>query len=74
MWSGPYRDYQTTLSGGDWIPLTNFLSRRAAAGNKISSLRLNGHPHLDDNVAGSIERVVGVFERVVKAPEDEGGG
>ena len=64
---------EPTLSGGDWSPLTNFLSRRAVAGNKISSLRLNGHSHLDEDVVGSIERAVGVFERVAEAPEDEGG-
>ena len=52
-----------TLSGGDWSPLTNFLSRRAVAGNPISSLRLRNHPPMDDDVVGSIERAVNVFER-----------
>jgi len=64
---------KSTLSGGDWTPLTNFLSRRAAVGNRISSLSLGGHPDMDEDVVGSIERVVGAFERVVEAPEDEGG-
>jgi len=54
------------LSGDDWSPLTNFLSRRAAVGNRISSLRLSGHPRMDGDVVENIKRVVDVFE-------DEGG-
>ena len=54
---------------GDWSPLTNFLSRRAAAGNPISSLRLFDCPLMDGDVIGSIERAVKVFER-----EDSGDG
>jgi hypothetical protein len=50
------------LSGGDWSPLTNFLNRRAAVGNRISSLRLNYCPHMDEGVVESIRRVVEVFE------------
>jgi len=58
-----------TLGGGDWRPLTNFLSRRAAVGNRISSLKLTGHPRMDEDVVRSIEYVVDVFEN-----EDKYGG
>ena len=51
-----------TLSGGDWSLLVNFLARRAAAGNRISSLKLNYHPRMGKGVAESIRRTVGVFE------------
>jgi len=51
-----------TLGGGDWSPLTNFLSSRAAVGKRISSLKLSGHPHMDEDVVRSIKRVVDVFE------------
>ena len=54
---------------GDWSPLTNFLSRRAAAGNPIFSLRLFDCPLMDGDVIGSIECAVKVFER-----EDSGDG
>jgi len=50
------------LGGGDWSPLTNFLSYRAAVGKRISSLRLFRHPRMDEDVAGSIKRVVDIFE------------
>ena len=53
---------RATLRGGDWSPLTNFLSRRAAVGNRISSLRLTGHPYMEEGVVESIKRVVEVFE------------
>ena len=46
---------------GDLGVFTDFLSRRAAVGNQISSLLLSGHPHIDEDVVESIERVVGVF-------------
>ena len=46
------------LSDGDWGPLTDFLSRRAAVGNPISSLRLISHPHMDEDVVESIKCVV----------------
>jgi hypothetical protein len=51
-----------TLSGDDWSPLTNFLTRRAAVGNPISSLKIDYRPPMDDGVAESIRRAVGVFE------------
>ena len=50
------------LSGNDWSPLTNFLSRRATAGKRVSSLRIRFHPHMDKGVVESIERVVKVFK------------
>jgi hypothetical protein len=46
----------------DWSPLTNFLTRRAAVGNRIYSLTLSCCPYMDEGVAESIRRVVGVFE------------
>lgn len=51
-----------SLSGGNWSPFTNFLSRRAAAGNQISSLCLGCHPPMDEDVVESIGRAVKVFE------------
>jgi len=51
------------LSGGDWSPLANFLSRRAAVGNRISSLKLSsGHLQMDEGVVESIECVVKVVD------------
>ena len=50
------------LSDGDWSPLTNFLTRRAAVGNRISSLRLARYPHMDEGVIESIKRVVEIYE------------
>ena len=50
------------LSGGDWSPLTNFLSRRAAVGNRICLLRFIGRPHMDEDVVESIKRAVEAFE------------
>jgi hypothetical protein len=50
------------LSGDDWSPLTNFLTRRAAIGNRISSLSLRHYPHMGDDVVGSIRNAVEVFE------------
>ena len=51
-----------TLSSGDWSPLTNFLSRRAAVGNRVSSLRLRDHQDMDRGVVKSIRCAVKVFE------------
>jgi hypothetical protein len=51
-----------TLTGGDWSPLTNFLTRRVSVGNQISSLRLGHYPRMGENVAESIRRAVDVFE------------
>ena len=61
------------LSDGDWGPFIDFLSHRAAAGNRISSLTLIYHPYMDEDVVESIEHVVGVFESVEggEASEDE---
>jgi hypothetical protein len=50
------------LSGDDWSPLTNFLARRAAVGNRISSLSLRGYPPMGEDVVESIRRAVEVFE------------
>jgi hypothetical protein len=51
------------LSGGDWSPLTNFLTRRAAIGSRISSFSLGYCPRMDESVVESIRRAVEVFER-----------
>ena len=48
--------------GGGWDAITNFLSRRAAVGKRISSLSLNGSLQMDENMAESVKRVVDVFE------------
>ena len=58
-----------TLDDSDWNPLINFLSRRAAIGNRVHSLRISDHPHMDENVAESIKRMVGVFEDEVFGDE-----
>jgi hypothetical protein len=52
----------SSLSGGDWGPFTNFLTRRTAIGNRISSLRLCGYPHMDEDVVESIKGAVNDFE------------
>jgi len=49
------------LGGGGWSPLTNFLTRRAAVGNQISSLRMSGHPWMSPEVVDGIKRAVKVF-------------
>jgi hypothetical protein len=48
--------------GGDWSSFTDFLTRRAAVGNRISSLRLCGYPHMGGDVVESVKRAVDVFE------------
>jgi hypothetical protein len=50
------------LSGGDWSPLTSFLTRRAAVGNRISSLNLGHYIYMGEDVVESIRRAVDVFE------------
>jgi hypothetical protein len=50
------------LGGGDWSPLTSFLTRRAAVGNWISSLSLSHYMDMDDDVVESISRTVDVFD------------
>ena len=53
---GPYP------GGEDWDPLTDFLTRRAAVGNRIYSLSLRGHPHMGEDVVECIKRVVKAFD------------
>jgi len=50
------------LDSDDWSPLTKFLSHRAAAGNRISSLRLCNHPQMGRDVVKSIKRMVKVVD------------
>ena len=59
------------LDGGDWSPLTNFLSRRAATGHQISSLRLCDHQDIDGDVAESIRGAVKLFEDDGSYEEDD---
>jgi Leucine-rich repeat (LRR) protein len=53
---------EPNLSGGDWGPLTDFLTRRTAVGNRISSLSLSRYPHMGEGVVESIRRAVEVFK------------
>ena len=53
---------EPSLSGGDWSPLTNFLARRAAVGDRISSLKLHCYPRMGEGVVESIRHVVEVLE------------
>lgn len=46
----------------DWSPLTNFLSRRAAVGNRISLLSVSNRPYMDEDAVESIKCAVKVFE------------
>ena len=57
---------EPTLGPSGWSPLTNFLTRRAAVGNQISSLRMSDHPRLTPRVVDSIKRAVGVFECLIQ--------
>ena len=50
------------LSGDDWSPLTNFLTHRAAVGNRISTLDLGYYPYMEEGVIESIRRAVDVLE------------
>ena len=50
------------LSGDDWSPLTSFLTRRAAVGNRLSSLSLSSYPHMSEDVVDSIRWAVEAFE------------
>jgi hypothetical protein len=50
------------LSGGDWVPLTNFLTRRVAVGHRIFSLSLGDYPPMGGDVVENIRRAVEVFE------------
>ena len=38
--------YGLELDGGDWIPLTTFLSRRASVGNLLEMLEISHCPHM----------------------------
>jgi hypothetical protein len=66
-WAAFHHDNRPHLSGGDWSPLTNFLTRRAAVGNRISSLSLRRYPHMGEDVVESIRRAVEVFEDALHA-------
>ena len=50
-----------SLSGG-WDAFTNFLYRRAAVGNRVSSLKFNSQVQMGEHVAEIIERMVDVFD------------
>ena len=52
---------RSTSSGG-WGAFTNFLSRRAAAGNRIHSLLLYGCRPMGQDVVESIKRAVDIFD------------
>ena len=55
--------YQLELDGGNWTPLTNFLSRRASVGNRLESLEITPNcPHVCPDVAEEIKRLVQHFE------------
>lgn len=49
-------------SGSDWTPLTNFLTRHAATGKQITSLRLSDYPPMHEAVTESLKHVVEFFE------------
>jgi hypothetical protein len=46
----------------DWSPFTSFLTRRAAVGNRISSLSVPYYGDMDEDVVQSIRCAVDVFE------------
>lgn len=52
-----------TLGRGYWDPLTNLLTRRAAIGNRISSLVLIFCPRMSSEDVESVKRAVDVFMR-----------
>lgn len=58
------------LDGGDWSPLTNFLSRRASVGNRLDSLTISGSSHVCSDVVEDIRGMVENFE-VLRGPEVE---
>ena len=45
------------LSDGDWGPFIDFLTRRAAVSNRISSLKIDGFPYMDADVVERILRM-----------------
>ena len=63
-----------TLSGGDWSPLTNFLARRAAVGNRISPLGFHRYSRMGEGVVESIKREVEIFEERESHEESDGDG
>jgi hypothetical protein len=51
------------VDGGDWTPLTTFLSRRASAGNRLELLEISPDcPHICPDVAEEVKKLVGNFE------------
>jgi hypothetical protein len=62
-----------SLTDGDWSPLTTFLTRRAAVGKRISSLRLSCYPRMGEGVIESIMRTVEVFEERDSYDESDDG-
>ena len=52
------------LSGGDLSPFIDFLAHRAAVGNRVSSLGVDGFPDVGAGVVGGVSRVVEVFGEV----------
>ena len=59
---------QPILNGGDWGPLMDFLTRRAAVGKQISSFRIDGFPRIDTSM---IERISCVVEDFGDVKRDE---
>ena len=50
------------VDGGDWSPLTTFLSRRASSGNRLNSLEMLRPPHMCPEVVERIRSVVQEFK------------
>jgi len=46
------------VGGGDWSPLTNFLTHRASSGNRLHSLTLDRPPHMCPKVEEHIRSMV----------------
>jgi len=46
------------VGGGDWSPLTTFLSRRASSGNRLDTLEISWSPHMCPEVVESIRGAV----------------
>lgn len=45
-------------NGSDWNPFIDFLTRRAAVGNRISSAKIDSFPRMDTDVVGRLSPVV----------------
>ena len=54
--------YEPCLSGGDWTPLTSFLTHRAAIGKKLWWLRISDYLYMGEVMIECLERVVGSWE------------